>query len=367
MHETSKPFTDSVRLAGLSLKPGSSMRKAMEAIEANKKGVALVVDGRGALINTITDGDIRRAVLSGRTLDDDLQAVLEVKGRFTHANPITAPSGASRATLLQIMKEKEVRQLPLVNADGKVLDLVVHSDLTTEAGTPIQALIMAGGQGSRLRPHTENLPKPMLPVGGRPLMEIIINQLKDAGIKRVNVSTHYLSDKITDYFKDGSQLGVEINYVEEDHPLGTAGAIRLVEDRDSPILVMNGDVLSGVDFRAMMAFHREHAAHLTVAVRRYEMQVPYGVVECDDAAVRAIREKPMLTFFVNAGIYLIEPSACRHIPSAERLDMPNLIRQMIAKGESVVSFPIVEYWLDIGQPADYEQAKQDVAQGKLSS
>ena len=225
---------------------------------------------------------------------------------------------------------------------------------------------MAGGSGTRLRPLTEDLPKPMLPVGDRPLMEVIIDQLRQSGIGRVNITTHYLPEKITDYFGNGENFGVELNYVSEDRPLGTAGSLGLIDWPRETLLVINGDILTKVNFRAMLDYHQEHRADITVGVRKYDIQVPYGVVECEDQRVCRLREKPNLSFFVNAGIYMLEPSVNEHIPNGQHYDMTDLIERLIHKGRSVVSFPIVEYWLDIGEPSDYERAQKDMKNGGIN-
>jgi NDP-sugar pyrophosphorylase family protein len=198
-------------------------------------------------------------------------------------------------------------------------------------------------------------------------MEQVIGQLRDAGIRRVCVSTHYRAEKITEHFGDGRDFGVEISYLTEDRPLGTAGALSLMAPTREPLLVVNGDVLTRVDFRAMLKFHREHQAHLTVGVRQYGLRVPYGVVEHDGPHVTGVREKPLLQFLVNAGIYLLEPEAHRHIPCGQRFDMTDLIPRLLDSRLTVVSFPIVEYWIDIGEHADYARAQMDAQSGQLQS
>jgi len=224
---------------------------------------------------------------------------------------------------------------------------------------------MAGGYGRRLLPLTESTPKPMLPIGDQPLMELMIGQLRDAGIRRVNVTTHFEPEKIRDHFGDGARFGVDMNYVSEERPLGTAGALRLIEPGGEPMLIINGDILTKVDIRAMLDFHNDHKADLTVGVREYDFQVPYGVVETAETRVVRVNEKPVYRFFVNAGIYLLQPALEEFIPSSERFDMTDLIEQLVAAGRTVVSFPIMEYWLDIGRLADYERAQQDVKSGEF--
>jgi len=225
-------------------------------------------------------------------------------------------------------------------------------------------LVMAGGQGSRLRPLTEELPKPMLPVGNKPLLQLIVEQLKLAGIRQVNLATHYKGEVIAEHFKNGEAFGVDIRYVKEDQPLGTAGALSLLDEVDEPLLVMNGDILTRVDFRALLHFHREHKADLTVCVRQYEFNVPYGVIDTDGVNVKGISEKPVVRQFINAGIYLLNPQVRKLIPNGQPYDIPDLIDRLIHEQRTVVCFPIREYWLDIGKVDQYDQAKADMAAGR---
>jgi NDP-sugar pyrophosphorylase family protein len=207
----------------------------------------------------------------------------------------------------------------------------------------------------------------MLPIGDKPILELIISQLQNAGISKVQLTTHYKAEAIQQHFGDGKKFGIELQYVNEDEPLGTAGALGSVAVSEQPMLVLNGDILTQVDFRAMIAFHREHAAELTVGVRQYDFQVPYGVIQCDGEHVRGIEEKPTFNFFVNAGVYLLEPSAHRSIPSAQKFDMTDLIKKLRVEARRVVAFPVVEYWMDIGRHVDYEQAQLDIKQWRRTS
>lgn len=345
--------------ADLYVLAGQSIREAIEAINRNLKGIVLVTDPERRLIGTVTDGDVRRAVLEGVSLDSLVSVLLKRKAA-NYTTPVTVPLGTDRATVLQLMHDHVVHQVPVLDAEGRVADLVTKDELFPEQAPPMQAVIMAGGFGKRLHPLTESTPKPMLPVGDRPLMERMINQLQQAGIRRVNVTTHYLPEKISDHFGDGSAFGVELNYVAEDSPLGTAGALGLMTAPSEPLLVINGDLLTRVNFRAMLAYHREHQADLTVAVRQFGLQVPYGVIEADGVAVTGLKEKPVVNFLVNAGIYLLEPGVFDYIDNGERSDMPDLIHRLIAEQKTVVTFPIHEYWLDIGHYDDYLRAQEDV-------
>jgi len=327
--------------------------------------LALIVDENRRLLNTISDGDVRRGILRGCSLTDPVSKLLEIKALTPHPVPVSAPADSDPEALLAIMRGRGVRQLPLLGPDDAVVDIVILADFQAQAAKPLRAVVMAGGQGVRLRPLTESLPKPMLPVGGRPVMQFIVEQLRDVGVRHIHVSTHYQPEKIMDHFGNGESFGVDIKYVNEAVPLGTGGALGLLEMPDEPVLVINGDILTQVDFRLMYAFHQEHRADMTVAVRRYEVKVPYGVVDCEDARVRGLREKPELSFFVNAGIYLLEPTVFRHIRNNQHMNMTDLIQTLIDCGQAVVSFPICEYWLDMGQHADYEKAQEDVRTGKM--
>ncbi len=344
----------------------TSIRDTVAIIDRSAKGIALAVDESQRLLGTITDGDVRRAMLASIGLDTPVEVILERKVDSVYPRPVTALVGTSFEMLLQLMRERGVRQVPLLDEGDRVVELVTLDELMPCPDLPLEAVIMAGGRGTRLRPLTEDLPKPMLPVGGRPLMERIVEQLRVAGIRQVNVTTHYKPEKITEHFGDGHAFGVELHYVNEDRPLGTGGALGLMQSPQGPVLVINGDILTRVNFRAMHMFHQEQKADLTVAVRRYEMQVPYGVIECEGAMVRRLQEKPQVGFLVNAGIYLIEPSVYQFIPQNTSFNMTDLIQWLLDAGRTVVCFPLHEYWLDIGQHADYAQAQGDVKNGKFS-
>jgi dTDP-glucose pyrophosphorylase len=349
--------------SSLVVSESSTIRSVISCIDRNGKGIAIVLDGNQHLIATVTDGDIRRAILAGIEVDLPVSELLNRRTNKSQEGPITAPVGTPDTTLLHIMAETTVRHIPLVDQDNRVVDVALLSELVREYELPLRAVVMAGGFGTRLRPLTDELPKPMLPVGNRPLLELIVEQLRDAGIRQVNVATHYKGEVISDHFRDGQDFGVDIRYVKEDQPLGTVGALSLLEDSDEPLLVINGDILTRVDFRAMLHFHREHNADLTVAVRQYELNVPYGVVDTDGVAVRGILEKPVVKQFINAGIYLLNPAVRLMIPNRQHYDIPELIQRLLKEDRTVVCFPIREYWLDIGKADQYDQAKLDIANG----
>jgi len=336
----------------------------MECIDQSARGIALVIDEQRHLIGTVTDGDIRRAILAGMNLELSIIELIRNRQPNFASGAITAPLGTDDTTLLHLMSENDVRHIPLVDDAGCVADISFLTELVKEYELPLRAVVMAGGQGSRLRPLTEELPKPMLPIGNKPLLQLIVEQLKQAGIRQVNVATHYKGDVIAEHFKNGEAFGVDIRYVKEDQPLGTAGALSLLEEVDEPLLVMNGDILTRVDFRALLHFHREHKADLTVCVRQYELSVPYGVIDTDGVNVRGISEKPVVKQFINAGIYLLNPQVRKLIPNGQPYDIPELIEHLIKEQRTVVCFPIREYWLDIGKVDQYDQAKADIAAGR---
>jgi len=344
-----------------------TIRQVIACIDRNAKGIALVVDTERHLLGTITDGDIRRAILAGIDPETLVSVLLSCKVGTPYPKPVTACVGTGRKELFALMRKYVLRHIPILDDDGKIMDLVVMDDLLPAHDLPLQAVIMAGGSGTRLGPLTKDLPKPMLPVGGKPLMERVIEQLRQAGIRRVNVTTHYKPEKIIEHFGNGKAFGVELRYVNEDRPLGTGGALGLMRTPTEPLLVINGDILTQVDFRDMLAYHQEHQADMTVAVRQYSIKVPFGMVECEGTRIRGLNEKPHMRFLVNAGIYLLEPSVYQFIPKGEHFNMTDLIQWLLDAGRIVVSFPIIEYWLDIGQHEDYKQAQDDVQAGKLKS
>jgi dTDP-glucose pyrophosphorylase/CBS domain-containing protein len=337
--------------------PESTIAEAIARLERAETGMLLLCQPDGTLFGVLTDGDIRRAILKGIPFE-------HACGTIASRHPVIADPTVTETEALRLMDHGTsfpVDHLPIVDDGGRVVRLMLRRDLMTLDGPGFSAVIMAGGLGQRLQPLTDTTPKPMLPVGDRPLLELTIEQLRRAGIRRVNITTHYLADRITSHFGNGDGFGVDVRYVTEDQPLGTAGALRYVEPREEPLLVINGDIFTRVDFRDMVAFHRERGAAATVGVRRLEVAIPYGVVDCDGPAVRALREKPSLTVLVNAGIYLLEPVVYRYLPAEGRYDMTDLLQRLLAERQPVVSFPIVESWIDIGQHADYQRAQQLVS------
>jgi len=343
------------------IRPTDTLRQAALTIDANLSGIAVVVDEAGRLIGTVTDGDLRRASLRDVPLDSSVADLLAARRGTRYAKPLSAPVGTSTEELLELMRARSVRQLPIVDDQERVTDIAVLDRLVGSPSLPVTAVVMAGGLGTRLRPLTEDVPKPLLPIGGRPLIDTVLGQLKRSGIHQIVVTTHYRAEQISNHLGNGADHGVQIDYQHETTPLGTAGVLGKLSHTDKPLLVINGDVLTTLDFAALVAFHIEHEADMTVAVREYSIRVPFGVVEAEDGRVRAVREKPEYKFFVLAGVYLIAPHVVRTIGSGEHCDMPELIRRQLEAGGRVESFPVREYWLDIGRLEDYERAQLDFA------
>lgn len=312
-----------------------------------------LVHNDGILCGTVTDGDIRRGILAGVQLSDVVSSVM-------NTTPITAPSDISDAEAARLMRRSGIGHLPLVDAGNRLTDLKVLRDLDPrpEGGNPV--VLMAGGKGTRLRPLTQNLPKPMIKVGDRPILETIVERFVAQGFAEIYLSVNYKADLIEDHFGDGAAFGAEITYLREDSALGTGGALSLLPHRPAkPFIVMNGDVLTKVSFQHLIKFHENHGAPATMSVREYRFTVPYGVVNTDSAVLQSIEEKPEHTFFVNAGIYVLNPDVLDLVPADAAMDMPDLYQQLIDNQTPPTVFPLREYWMDIGHLDDLDKAKRD--------
>ncbi|EGR0903999.1 nucleotidyltransferase family protein [Vibrio alginolyticus] len=334
----------------------STIKQALEIINSEALRVAVVVDQDKKLLGMITDGDIRRGLLNELVLTDSVAKVMNSK-------PITAKKGTSKEHLVELMEKKQILSVPLLDEDKKVIGLeTLHSALSKDKYlNPV--FIMAGGFGTRLRPLTDHCPKPMLKIGGKPILETVIRNFIKAGFVNFYISTHYMPEQIHQHFGDGSDLGVNISYVHEDTPLGTGGAIGLLPEdmpRDLPLIMINGDVLTKVDFQRLLNFHMENNADATVCVREYDYQIPYGVINGEGNRITSMVEKPIQRFFVNAGIYVVSPVVIQSVPENYHIDMPTLLEQHMNKRNNVLMFPIHEYWLDIGRMDDFNRAQTDI-------
>ena len=337
----------------------ASIREALETITKNSNQAVMVVDETGRLVGIVTDGDIRRGLLRDVPLDGSVRDVMNPR-------PATAEPGINRGAALALMQRRRLRHLPLVDAGGRLVDVLLLDDLLRPTPLPNAAVLMAGGDGTRLRPLTESVPKPLLAVGGKPLLEILVERLRASGVQEIFVTVRYRSEMIEAHFGDGARLGVRIRYIREEIPLGTAGGLTLLpEPLTTPFFLVNGDILTKCDFRAMLDFHRRWRADLTVGTVPHTVEVPYGVLEIDGEQLSTISEKPRLDFLINSGVYIVEPAALALIPRGRPFDAPELIPLLKQAGRPVVAFPIREYWLDVGRHADFTQANRDVAEGLL--
>lgn len=335
--------------------PESTIKDVINSIERSVAKVALVVDENLVLLGTVTDGDVRRGLLRGALITDTAASVMNSQPRVAHVNDDPAP-------ILDMMRRNICRQVPILDSLGKLVGLRTLEEALRVPQRPNWVFLMAGGRGQRLRPLTDDCPKPMLPVGGKPMLQIIIESLVRQGFVRFVISLNYKREMIRDYFGDGSKWGARIDYVEEDEniPLGTAGALSLLPGvPEHPMIVMNGDILTKVAFGALLDFHTEHRSIGTMCVRDYVLQVPYGVVEVDDHRLSEIVEKPTHRFLVNAGVYVLDPAALQYVPRDSAYDMPSLFGDMANRKLLASVFPIQEYWLDIGRIDDFNKANDD--------
>ncbi len=326
---------------------------AIKLIDKSALQIALVVDDNKKLIGTVTDGDIRRGILNDISLEQPVANIMKAK-------PITVAPNTPTDEIIKIMKEKLIYQLPVVDEDGCVTGLEVLNDLLKVKSIDNWVVLMAGGLGARLSPLTDKCPKPMVKVGDKPLLETIVDSFVDQGFQHFYLAVNHLKDQIMDYFGDGSKRDVNINYLHEGKKMGTAGALSLlVEKPNKPIIVMNGDLLTKVNFKHLLEYHCSHKAMATMCIREYTMQIPYGVVEINNHSILSIDEKPQHKFFVNAGIYVLNPEALKLIPQNEHTDMTTLFEAIIEREYETAVFPVREYWIDIGHTRDYEKANDD--------
>ena len=332
----------------------SSLENSIKVLHEGGCRIALVVDSQKKLLGTLTDGDIRRALMNGTKMSASISNVINKK-------PITAKKTDSRNFILSLMKDLSILHVPIVDDVGVICGLETLQHLTEKPSYDNSVFIMAGGFGTRLHPLTENTPKPLLKVGNRPILETIIDQFIDYGFHNFYISTHFKPELIRDHFKNRYQQGVTIHFIHEDIPLGTAGSLGLLSDNlpDLPIIIMNGDLLTGVNFEHLLDFHNNNNSEATMCVREYDFQVPYGVVDIDGCNIREIKEKPVFKFFVNAGIYVLNKNLINKVDGETYLDMTDFLEKELDCG-GVNAFPIHEYWLDIGRMEEYEKANQDI-------
>jgi dTDP-glucose pyrophosphorylase len=332
------------------LGPGATLRQAVRNLDESALQIVLVVSEDGALLGTLTDGDIRRGLLRGL----DLNCVID---QLISREPLVVPEVIPRDTVLQLMQANKIHQLPVLDRNHRVVGLYVWDDLHVSRQRSNLMVIMAGGLGTRLRPYTEECPKPLLPVGGKPMLEHIIERAKREGFHRFVLAINYLGHMIQEYFGDGGRWQVQIEYLCEKSPLGTAGAIALIDPRpELPILVSNGDVLTDIRYGELLDFHCRHGAAATMAVRLHEWQHPFGVVRTNGVDIVGFDEKPVARTHINAGIYVLEPSSLDALNVGEHCDMPTLFSRLMDRAVRTIVYPMHEPWLDMGRKDDLERA-----------
>lgn len=316
--------------------------------------IVMVVNETGLLEGTISDGDIRRGLLKGLDMKSHLIDIV-------HRNAVVVPPELGRDLVMRLMAVNKIQQIPVIDEKRRIVGLHLWDEIATPPKRPNLMVIMAGGMGKRLRPHTENCPKPLLPVSGKPMLEHIIERAKLEGFNHFVLSIHYLGHMIEEYFGKGERLGVQIDYLREDSPLGTAGALGLLSPMpDDPIVVTNGDVITDIRYGELLDFHVRHAAAATMAVRVHEWQHPFGVVQTEGVEIIGFEEKPIARSHINAGVYALDPTALSFISADVHFDMPTLFERLQEKELRTVAYPMHEPWLDVGRPADLQIANDAI-------
>ena len=339
----------------IKLSINSTIKDALQTINNGGLQIAIVVDENDSLVGTVTDGDIRRGLLNGLDLNSSVSLVV-------HKSPSIASVGDTKESILKIALAKKLHKIPLVDELGKLVGIEDIEDIIKPVGKTNRVILMVGGLGTRLRPLTQDTPKPMLKVGNKPILQTIVEKFAEYGFVNITMCVNFNASIIRDYFGDGKEFGVNIDYVLEQKRMGTAGALSLLKERPSePFFVMNGDLLTNVNFEHILNYHTLNKATATMCVREYDYEVPYGVVKMNDNKIIEIAEKPVQKFFVSAGIYMLSPEILDIIPQDEFYDMPTLFEKAIAQDKNVISFPIHEYWIDIGRLEEYQKANEEYA------
>ena len=339
----------------LTLPPTGTLRQAMHILDQRAVAIALVVDEAGKLLGTLTDGDIRRSLLQGSDLDAPVQPHMQ-----THFTSV--PAEADRAWVLDLMRARSIQQIPILAGDGRLAGLHLMRELLGMEERPEWAVIMAGGEGKRLRPLTQRIPKPMVHVAGRPILERLVLHLVGYGIRRVFLAIHYLGEVIESYFGDGAQFGCKIEYLRESQPLDTAGALSMLPQRpEHSVLVLNGDLVTQGNMRALLDFHCQGGQAATLCVRDYWHVVPFGCVAAENGRLKAFQEKPCLTARINAGIYVMNPEILNRLPRSTACTMPGILSDCLQRGEDVRIFPLEDEWQDIGRPEQLQEARGHAA------
>ncbi len=340
-------------IQNIKLTSTATIKEALKIIDMGAMQIAIVVDEEDRLIGTLTDGDIRRGILKGLSLEDAIESIIFTK-------PTIAKIGDTKKEILKIALAKKLHQIPIVDDENRVVGIKEIDDLIKPHIKSNKVILMVGGLGTRLKPLTDTMPKPMLKVGNKPILQTIVEQFAEYGYVNIIMCVNYKFKMIQDYFGNGSEYGVNIEYILEEQRMGTAGALSLLKEKPTEsFFVMNGDLLTNVNFEHLHDYHTFHNSISTMCIREYDFQVPYGVVNLDNVKIASIEEKPIHKFFVSAGIYMLSPQILDSIPNNEFYDMPTLFEKLIGENENVISFPLREYWLDIGRIEEFEKANSE--------
>jgi len=339
-------------ISKITLSENSTLKDALEIIDKGRMQIALVINDEKKLIGTLTDGDIRRGLLKGMDLSTSIKTIV-------YRSPITAQISNTKEEILKLALSYKVHQIPILNND-EIVGIQEIEELMNPKLKKNKVVLMVGGLGTRLRPLTENVPKPMLKVGNKPILQTIVEKFSEYGYTDIIMCVNYKSNVIKEYFQDGKLFGVNIEYIFEEQRMGTAGALSLLNEKlNEPFFVMNGDLLTNVNFEHLHHFHISNNSSGTMCVREYDFQVPYGVVNIKDSKIISIEEKPTHEFFVSAGIYMLNPEVLQYIPANQFYDMPTLFEKLINENKNTISFPLREYWIDIGRIEEYKKANDE--------
>lgn len=336
---------------------GAPIIEGIATINRTNARIALVIDAAGRMLGSLTDGDVRRALLSGQTVESPVSTAM-------HANPYVMPVASNRHQIIEGMHSAQVKQMPLLRPDGRLAGIATYDMLSgferVPRSTPV--VIMAGGKGKRLLPLTQDIPKPMVEVGGAPMLQHILQQFVRQGFCEFHIAINYLGHRVEEHFGDGTRWDCRITYIREPEFLGTAGALQLLEvPFTEPFIVINGDILTSVDFCNLIDYHSTSASMATVCARAHRAEVPYGVIQMKDGLMQAIVEKPVYEDLISAGIYVLDPEVLRYVPRHCAYDMPQLLQALVQNQRKVAVFPLREDWIDVGRHDDLEKIRRSFA------
>ena len=342
--------TEAMNWSRTMLQIDSRIQEAALILNETALKIVLITDGSGTLMGTISDGDIRRGLLKGLELSSPIESIV-------NREALAVPPDLSREVVIQLMKANRIQQIPIVDHNSRVVGLHLWDQVVNPVERANLMVIMAGGKGSRLHPKTENCPKPMLPIAGKPILEHIIERAKIAGFSNFILAIHHLGHMIEEHFGDGNSLGVKIEYLREESPLGTAGALSLLNPRpDLAFIVTNGDVITDIPYGDLLDFHIHHEATATMSVRLHEWQNQFGVVQTQGIEIVGYEEKPLIRSHINAGVYVVEPSVLDFLAKTVPCDMPTLFEMLRHEKKKVIAYPVHEGWIDVGQPDELQRA-----------